>query len=358
MPIRSAKNRAGIATATTGTGTMTLGAAESSYQAFAAGDDGKYFDIVIEDGSAWEVARECLYTHSGTTLTRGTLEESSTGSVLALSGSAKVYVTNTAFRESQATLANRGAIDGGKLAYSSASAITVAACKLNINGKILETTGTTTLTSGSTMKDLSGATVTIGASKAYWVFAFDNAGTLEFRVEDIDGTGDGAAVVWDSAIDYWKAATTGAAARRIGKIWTNASSQIIEFLHVVAGRYRKFTLQRNGFVLLANGSSASYASAGTLTPFFSADDLEIALIVKPATTSSFTLGGAASVFLSLDGGTTDHTAYQFSYTGYNSAAATNLLGVAWYPNTGTLHYKVTQANTQANIDASGFSEYV
>lgn len=100
------KNRVGVATATTGTGTLTLGAAESGYQGLAAGDNGKYFDIVIEDGAAWEVARNCLYTHSGTTLTRGTLEESSTGSALNLTGSAKVYgiVSAAALNEGQTVL--------------------------------------------------------------------------------------------------------------------------------------------------------------------------------------------------------------------------------------------------------------
>lgn len=109
MPIPTYKNRVGVASATTGTGTLTLGAAESGYQGFAAGDDGKYFDVVIEDGTAWEVARGCLYTHSGTTLTRGTREDSSTGAVLSLTGAAKVYVTSTAYRNTiTARLANIG----------------------------------------------------------------------------------------------------------------------------------------------------------------------------------------------------------------------------------------------------------
>lgn len=101
MPVPTFKNRIGQATATSGTGTITLGAAESGYQALGASDDGKYFDYVIEDGTAWEVVREGLYTHSGTTLTRGTLEASSTGSAISLSGSAKVYVTQTAERLSR-----------------------------------------------------------------------------------------------------------------------------------------------------------------------------------------------------------------------------------------------------------------
>jgi hypothetical protein len=91
------KNRIGYSTTTTGTGTITLGSAltdatNGNYQALASGDNGNSFDILITDGAAWELAKGCVYTHSGTTLTRGTLVESSTGSALNLSGSAKVYV--------------------------------------------------------------------------------------------------------------------------------------------------------------------------------------------------------------------------------------------------------------------------
>lgn len=83
---------------TPGTGTITLGSASSGFQALASGDNGKTFDVVIVDGTAWEVARECTYTHSGTTLTRGTLEESSTGSAISLTSAAIVTVSPSAIR--------------------------------------------------------------------------------------------------------------------------------------------------------------------------------------------------------------------------------------------------------------------
>lgn len=347
MPTPSYKNRIGIASATTGTGTQTLGAAESGYQAFAAGDDGKSFDVVIEDGAAWEVARECLYTHSGPTLTRGTLEASSTGSVLSLTGSQKVYVTRSAFREQQSTMASRGHIEGGLLAYSSTTAITVSACDVNINGKLLETTGTTTLTSGSTMLDLAGSTVTIGASKCYFIYAYDNSGTLEFRVQERTGSGNGADPTWDADLDYWKSTGVGAIARRIGKFWTNASSQVHQFFAAGKSRDREFMLNVDAYgVLVLVGGSATTFTSVPITPYVTADDDAIG--IRPGAYIS-TGTGVVDLYFSVDGGIT-RCGGDRVFAG--SAFAHFGIG-GFLVNTGTLHYQVTGTNARGTFGISG-----
>lgn len=87
-------NRAKMTTNTTGTGSVTLGVASLGYQSFTSagvvnGDEIRY---VIEDSVNWEIGTGVF--NSGV-MTR-TLVESSTGSLLNLSGSATVLLSITA----------------------------------------------------------------------------------------------------------------------------------------------------------------------------------------------------------------------------------------------------------------------
>jgi len=87
-------NRAGMDTATTGTGTMTLGSALTGYQTFAAAGvtDADVVSYLIVDGTARELGTG-TYTASGTTLTRTVSYSTNSNSAISLSGSAEVFLT-------------------------------------------------------------------------------------------------------------------------------------------------------------------------------------------------------------------------------------------------------------------------
>lgn len=105
---------------TPGTGTITLGSASSGYQSFATAYGGNAtVDILIVEGTAWEVARDCTYTNAGTTVTRGTLEASSTGSAVSFTSAAVVSEILTATKGTYLEIALKGHIPGGRLTLES-----------------------------------------------------------------------------------------------------------------------------------------------------------------------------------------------------------------------------------------------
>lgn len=80
-------------------GDLTVSSAVTGpYRTLGAAHDGIAFDVAIVDGNAWEIRTDCAYTHAGTTLGRGTLEDSSTGSAITLTSAAQVMIVHTADR--------------------------------------------------------------------------------------------------------------------------------------------------------------------------------------------------------------------------------------------------------------------
>ena len=81
-------------TATTGTGTITLGGAVAGYQSFAVVGNGNTTFYCIVNGSAWEVGIG-TYSTTGPTLARTTVLSNSSGttSPITLSGASNVFVT-------------------------------------------------------------------------------------------------------------------------------------------------------------------------------------------------------------------------------------------------------------------------
>lgn len=90
-------NLAGMTTATTGTGTLTLGAALPGLLSFqAAGiQNGDVVTYSIRDGAHSEIGRG-TYTASGTTLTRSVLNSTNSDNPINLSGNAEVRITAAA----------------------------------------------------------------------------------------------------------------------------------------------------------------------------------------------------------------------------------------------------------------------
>jgi hypothetical protein len=87
-------NNAWMSTATSGTGTITLGSALSGAQSFAdcGITNGQVVRYRIFDGAAWEVGSG-TYTSAGTTLSRTVLESSNSDTAISLSGTATVIIT-------------------------------------------------------------------------------------------------------------------------------------------------------------------------------------------------------------------------------------------------------------------------
>ena len=136
------KDRVKSSTTTTGTGTITLGAAAIGFQAFSVIGDGNttYYTIVDTVNGTWEVGIG-TYTSSGTTLSRDTvLDSSNSGSLVSFAaGSKDVFVAYPAERaviggmgyvENAATVTQSSTINAGNNAISSgpvtiASGVTV-----------------------------------------------------------------------------------------------------------------------------------------------------------------------------------------------------------------------------------------
>jgi len=108
------KNLVRMTTATTGTGTVTLGAAVAGFLSFdgAGIPDGAQVSYGINDGSNGEAGRG-RYAKSATTLSRDVIYESTNGGgAISLSGSAQVFITALAEDFVEATLLSHARLGG------------------------------------------------------------------------------------------------------------------------------------------------------------------------------------------------------------------------------------------------------
>src|SRR5258706_4946715 len=112
-------NLARMTTATTGTSTITLGAASSGFLTFALAGmrNADTVSYAIKDGSNSEIGTG-VYTTAGTTLTRSVNKSTNSNNPINLSGTAEVFITPraediTALSFATSTIASAGTTDIG-----------------------------------------------------------------------------------------------------------------------------------------------------------------------------------------------------------------------------------------------------
>lgn len=100
-------NLARVRTATTGVGTMTLGAAVTGFRTFAQAGvaDGDVVAYSIRDGAGSEIGYG-TYTAVGTTLTRTVRSSTNSDNAIVLSGNAEVLISPSAAEFPESSAAN------------------------------------------------------------------------------------------------------------------------------------------------------------------------------------------------------------------------------------------------------------
>ncbi len=187
-------NLARVTTATTGTGTITLGAAVSGFLTFAQAGvpDGAVVTYAIEDANGGHEVGQGTYTLSGTTLTRTTVYRSTgagnTGKIT-LSGSAQVFITVAAEDLAAIPLANVTGLAANVAAFLAdpTSAKLLAAVSDETGAGLLVFGNTPTLITPiiSGLMDVAGSMI-LSSNAGNWIY-FDNAAALHIAA---DGVGD------------------------------------------------------------------------------------------------------------------------------------------------------------------------
>jgi len=152
-------NLAKMTTATTGTGTITLGSAVPGFLSFAGAGvtDGQVVSYAIQDGSNGEIGTG-TYTSSGTTLTRSVTNSTNSNSAINLSGNAIVYITPRSADLLNPTLTSAQTLSGPLITTAS----TTSAAGLNLpqgSAPTSPTNGDLWTTSAGVYARINGTTV-------------------------------------------------------------------------------------------------------------------------------------------------------------------------------------------------------
>jgi len=202
------KDRVKETTATTGTGTLTLGGAVTGFQSFSSAlsdADTTYYSIFESSTGAFEVGLG-TFTLSGTTLSRDTiLESSNAGSAINLTaGAADVFITQPAEKAvyldaTNGVTSSAGQIDisdfNNDVGYSTTtgtvtSVAATAGTGISISGSPITTSGTLTITNTApdqTVVLTGGTNVTVTGT--YPNFTIASTDQFVGTVTSVGGTG-------------------------------------------------------------------------------------------------------------------------------------------------------------------------
>ena len=261
-------NRAKVSTATTGTGTITLGSAESGYQTFADAGvvDADVVRYVIEDGTDWEIGTG-TYTASGTTLSRTVLESSNADAALNLTGSAVVYV-------------------------SAAAADIPPVLELYAENPVTPTAPSATGTNAVAIGSGSTATTTGSFAAGFSSDATGNYGTAIGRNAAASGStsvavgyNSAASGTYSVAIGGFNVSATGSSATAIGNNSGSAGSQAVTGSGAMAlgGSYASGT---DSFAAAIANNTATYGATG-------ANSVAIGRVTKATNSFALALGNGA-----------------------------------------------------------------
>jgi hypothetical protein len=179
-------NLARMSTATTGTGTITLGSAIAGFLTFALAGvaDGEVVSYGIKDGANSEIGTG-TYTSAGTTLTRSVTKSTNSDSAISLSGTAEVFITPRAEDIVQS-------IDGVAGAFTFGTGLTRSSNVLSVSLSSLTNTLGADVNLNSTGSYFTGPTVAQGTTGTFIVVGQvtlrDTAGSAAFNVRITDGT--------------------------------------------------------------------------------------------------------------------------------------------------------------------------
>ena len=207
-------NRVRVTTSTTGTGTITLGSAATTYQTFAAAGvvNGDVVRYLIEEGTNWEIGTG-TYTASGTTLSRTVSESSNGGSAITLAGNATVSIVSAAEDVTSDVEITGGTIDGAVIGGTTTAAanftnVTLSG-DLTVNGTTTTINTTNTVVSDNLIELNNGAT--------------SNANDSGIVIER-GSTGDNAFMGWDESADSFIVGTTTATGSSTGDLTITAAA--------------------------------------------------------------------------------------------------------------------------------------